>query len=82
MTELQIRAKEKAEELINKFYPRCTSYASDRKNQKDNAKECAKIAVKEVIFNIDATILYHEEIVSLYANKTVWQEVLNQIEQL
>jgi hypothetical protein len=41
--------KEKAEELFNKFYPRATSYSSDRKNQKDNAKQCALIAIDEIL---------------------------------
>jgi len=40
-------AKETAKELINKLYPRCTSYSSDRKNQQENAKECALILVDE-----------------------------------
>lgn len=42
-------AKEKAKELVDKFYPRATSYASDRKNQIENAKQCALIAVDEII---------------------------------
>ena len=29
-----MKPKEKALELFNKFYPRATSYSSDRKNQK------------------------------------------------
>jgi hypothetical protein len=41
--------KEKAEELVDKFYPRATSYSSDRKNQNENAKQCALIAVDELI---------------------------------
>jgi hypothetical protein len=41
--------KEKAEEFITKFYPRATSYSSDRKNQNENAKQCALIAVDEII---------------------------------
>ena len=41
--------KNKAAELVDKFYPRATSYSSDRKNQKDNAKKCALIAVDEIL---------------------------------
>ena len=43
--------KEKAEELVDKFYPRATSYSLDRKNQKDNAKQSALIAVDEMLSN-------------------------------
>jgi len=57
--------KEKSLELIKKFYPRCTSYSSDRKNQKENAKQCALIAVDEIIQNnyelLDG-MKYHEEL--------------------
>ena len=41
-------AKEKARELVDKFYPRVTSYSLDRKNQNENAKQCALIAVDEM----------------------------------
>ena len=41
--------KEKAKELIDKFYPRATSYASDRKNQIENAIQCTLICVDEII---------------------------------
>jgi hypothetical protein len=40
-------AKEKAKELVNKFYPRATSYSLDAKNE--NAKQCALIAVEEIL---------------------------------
>jgi hypothetical protein len=41
--------KEKAKEIYDKFYPRATSFSSDRKNQNDNAKECAIIAIDEIL---------------------------------
>lgn len=41
--------QEKAKELVKKFYPRATSYSGDKKNQYQNAKECALIAVDEII---------------------------------
>ena len=39
-------AKEEAKELLDKFYPRATSYSSDRRNQIENAKQCALIAIE------------------------------------
>ena len=44
-----METKQKAKELVNKFYPRATSYSLDRKNQNENAKQCALIAVDEII---------------------------------
>ena len=41
--------KEKAKDLKDKFYPRATSYSCDRKNQHQNAKQCALIAVDEIL---------------------------------
>jgi hypothetical protein len=67
--------KEKAEELVDKFYPRATSYASDRKNQIENAKECALIAVDEIL-----NVLWHT-----HKNEEVWRyylEVKQEIEKL
>ena len=64
-------SKEKAEELFNKFYPRATSYSSDRKNQKDNAKQCALIAVDEIYSNCaDAS------------KNDYWIEVKNELDNL
>ena len=42
-------SEEKAKDLINKFYKKSTSYSSDRKNQLENAKENALIAVDEIL---------------------------------
>jgi hypothetical protein len=44
-----MKPKEKAEELVEKFYSRATSYSLDRKNQNENAKQCALIAQKIVL---------------------------------
>lgn len=44
-----MKAKEKAKDLVNKFYPRATSYSLDRKNQNENAKQCALISVDEIL---------------------------------
>ena len=70
-------AKEKAKELFDKFYPRATSYSSDRKNQKENAKQCALIAVDEILIAID----WHE---FEYPNEQFeyWHEVKAEIEKL
>lgn len=50
-----MNATELAKELINKFYPRSTSYSSDRKNQLENAKENALIAVDFMIERVKKT---------------------------
>ena len=69
--------KEKAEQLVNKFYPRATSYSSDRKNQKDNAKQCALIAVDEIINSVVITNL------TIAQNQfDYWVEVKQEIEKL
>ena len=47
-----MNTKETAKELINKFYPRSTSYSSDRKNQIENAKENALITIDFIIEKI------------------------------
>ena len=67
--------KEKAEELVDKFYPRATSYSLDRKNQKDNAKQCTLIAVDEIIQEMNSVMLPNPF-------KQYWNEVKNEIEKL
>ena len=68
--------KEKAKELIEKFYPRATSYSLDRKNQNENAKECALVAVDEIL----KSIIWHHD----FSNQTrnYWQEVKQEIKKL
>ncbi len=70
--------KEKAEELVEKFYPRATSYSLDRKNQNENAKQCAIVAVDEIL-DIDCCDMSEE-----HFNNHIeyWQEVKNEIEKL
>ena len=69
-------AKEKAKELVDKFYPRATSYSLDRKNQNENAKQCSLIAVDEILKSVkkdsDYTITYQ-------LAKQYWQEVKQEI---
>ena len=68
---------EKAKELINKFYPKCTSYSADRKNQKENAKECALIATKEIL---SLMIKFHNRHISDNSKEIIfWQEVEQEI---
>ena len=68
-----MKAKEKARELVDKFYPRATSYSLDGKNQNENTKQCALIAVEEILDSYtneksngfiisDKIILYWEEV--------------------
>ena len=69
-------AKEKAEELVDKYRNSIMSFLSD--NMKDmNAKQCALIAVDEIlnIENIKPYIL-HKEIIKFY------QEVKQEIEKI
>jgi hypothetical protein len=82
--------QEKAKELVNKFYPRATSYSLDRKNQNQNAKQCALIAVDEIIESrkddsrFDDTLF---QITTHYITPhpmylTYWQEVKQEINLL
>ena len=76
---------DKANELIKKF----EHYAHSNPNHendlfyrrlKENSIQCAKIAVNEIISNIDATILYHKDSKALPINKDYWinvREALN-----
>lgn len=65
-----MNSKEKAKELVDKFYPRATSFSSDRKNQNDNAKECALIAVDELLNHCYEVM------------KPFWMEVKEEINKL
>jgi hypothetical protein len=83
-------AKEKADELIKKYSDFVSGYigSSMLTNTEypeailNNAKQCALIAVDEIIFNIDATIFYHKDSNALPLNKEYWQEVKQEIEKL
>ncbi len=71
--------QEKAQELIDKYLPEVRGADRYNYNLEDMnvfiAKQCALIAVNEVLANIDATILYHPESASIPLNKSYWSEV-------
>ena len=70
-----MKTKDKAKELIDRF--------SEGANVGNNISiQCALICVDDVLFNIDATILYHKDSKSLPINKEYWQEVKQEIEKL
>lgn len=71
-----MNAKDKAKELINKFHKHCEVNHIPLYH----TKKCALIAVDEVLKNIDATILYHKESITLPFNKEYWNEVKTEIE--
>ena len=69
-------AKEKAEQLVDKFRSNIISFLSD--NMKDqNAKQCALIAVEEIISEICATSDKYFIIHRLAYYKEVKQEIEN-----
>jgi hypothetical protein len=86
--------KEKALELYNKFYDYADSnygaknlrkigmemfYAGERKVRKESAKQCALIAVDEILSDYKNYLL-HEN--TEYKGLMYWQEVKNEIEKL
>jgi hypothetical protein len=62
--------KEKAKELVNKFY--------DEIKYMERAKKCALIAVNEIIYTVNMCIPYQNE--ETYVN--YWQQVKIEIEKL
>jgi len=68
--------KEKAEELVDKYYVTIVSFLNDRMKN-TNAKQCALIAVDEIVDAID----WHEYEVPNDQLK-FWFEVTREIEKL
>jgi hypothetical protein len=78
--------EKKANELIESFYL-CMPFKDVKltacaerpdliiKMEKLSAKQCAIIAVDEILANINATIFYHKESIALPFNKEYWLEV-------
>lgn len=65
--------EKKAEELIDKYM--ALGVWTDYQRGREAARECAFIAVNEILNNIDATIFYHKESKALPFNKEYWNEV-------
>jgi len=75
--------EKKAKELIDKFRrfvdseeATDTGFCYSYKNETENAKKCALVAVDEILANIDATMLYLPSAsATLNINKEFWTEV-------
>lgn len=67
--------KQKATQLLDKFIPLVEAYSSD--GQSDNAKQCALIAVDELMHHIRWNLTYGYEKQLEY-----WQEVKQEINNL
>ena len=79
--------KDKAENLLNKYWKSCYDKHDFAKLNKEDAKQCALIAVNELIesFNsiYDASIRNIEKYSGAkYGMKDYWQEVKQEIEAL
>ena len=79
---LQERAKEEAQELINKFINPTIKWnpinGVGYYNDINAAKECAMIAVDEVIYNIEPSVSM--DVIS--ARIKYWEQVKQEIEKL
>lgn len=78
---------EKAKELIKKFKPYSFGNILNKTESfggqlTENAKQCAIIAVNEVIDNIKATMLYHKNSKALPFNMEYWQLVLEALKEI
>lgn len=65
MTNEEIKANELIDKMKSKLYS----------DGLFDAKQCALIAVDEILSNIEATILYHKDSIALPINKEYWQNV-------
>jgi hypothetical protein len=71
--------KEKAEQLVEKFKPLCDGYFGGKIN-KAFAKQCALIAVEEILSHI--TITTNQSGLIRDFQKEYWQQVKTEIENL
>jgi hypothetical protein len=69
--------QERARELVSKYRNIIMSFLSDRM-KKENAKECAIIAVDEIISNIEPSVSM--DVISARIN--YWEQVKKEIEKL
>jgi len=69
--------KEKATNLANLFVTKSVFDMTNEELKQERllAKRHALIAVEEVLYNIDAAILYHKDSIALPINKSYWLEV-------
>ena len=89
-----MKPKEKAEELVNNFletipFADTNVYEDWKKEMKNKAKECALIAVDELIITEFKTVNSLLKIISnnkiklvISLNKDYWQEVKQEIEKI
>jgi hypothetical protein len=71
--------KEKAKELYLKFYSKIPSIQDEGQIQDEASKQCALIAVEEIIQAIDFDWM---EVQNLESVHRYWQEVKKEIEKL
>ena len=71
-----MKTKEKAKELFNKFFPYVEAMSS--RQQDENAKQCALIAIEISIKELDA----YNKHGGLQGTIDFWQEVKTEIEKL
>ena len=70
--------KEKAKELVKGYYDELEAHFTESTwVRKEASKQCALIAVDEIIKNIGSKLS-----LSMYYNNGYWQEVKQEIEQL
>jgi hypothetical protein len=78
--------KEKAQELFNNFLPYVEAMSS--RQQEDNAKECALIAVDEMICeyqlmsDTESVLVINNEVVFVVNQLIYWREVKTEIKKL
>lgn len=77
------KEESKAEELIEKFSrPLNLLNTSENRSVEGYAKDCAIIAVEEILNNIEATKLYHKDSKALLFNLKFWQKVKSHLLKL
>jgi hypothetical protein len=78
-----MKEKDKAYELIASYRYTLSLPNAPLGDDKDRiAKQCALICVDEILVNIEATIFYHKDSISLPFNKSFWLQVRTEIEAL